>query len=219
MKNTPHLHPKIKSFPKKTIPKGTYETQLPETITPKTFIYNNVFHVIDIIRKITTKIEQIEIAHKLHITFFKDLNLIISHVQIEHLNKLTQTIDQIAEELRKLFSITLCATSPKTKLKHLKKTIQNVFYQKLLPRTITQEISTSINNNLFDIIKIIKQINVKIEQVEIQHNLQITFFNDQTLIISEEQIRHINNVNHNIIQITNNLNKFFAITLNATPQK
>ena len=219
MKNTTHLHPKIKSFPKKTIPKGTYETQLPETITPKTFIYKNVFHVIVIIKEITTKIEQIEIAHKLHITFFKDLNLIISHVQIEHLNKLTQTIDQIAEELRKLFSITLCATSPKTKLKHLKKTIQNVFYQKLLPRTITQEISTSINNNLFDIIKIIKQINVKIEQVEIQHNLQITFFNDQTLIISEEQIRHINNVNHNIIQITNNLNEFFAITLNATPQK
>ena len=219
MKNTPHLHPKIKSFPKKTIPKSTYETQLPETITPKTFIYKNVIHVLVIIKEITTKIEQIEIAHKLHITFFKDLNLIISHVQIEHLNKLTQTIDQIAEELRKLFSITLCATSPKTKLKHLKKTIQNVFYQKLLPRTITQEISTSINNNLFDIIKIIKQINVKIEQVEIQHNLQITFFNDQTLIISEEQIRHINNVNHNIIQITNNLNKFFAITLNATPQK
>ena len=219
MKNTPHLHPKIKSFPKKTIPKSTYETQLPETITPKTFIYKNVIHVLVIIKEITTKIEQIEIAHKLHITFFKDLNLIISHVQIEHLNKLTQTIDQIAEELRKLFSITLCATSPKTKLKHLKKTIQNVFYQKLLPRTITQEISTSINNNLFDIIKIIKQINVKIEQVEIQHNLQITFFNDQTLIISEEQIRHINNVNHNIIQITNNLNEFFAITLNATPQK
>ena len=215
MKNTTHLHPKIKSFPKKTIPKGTYETQLPETITPKTFIYKNTFHVILIIREITTKMEQIEIAHKLHITFFNDLNLIISHVQIEHLNKLTQTIDQITEELCKLFSITLCATSPKTKLKHLKKTIQNVFYQKLLPRTITQEISTSINNNLFDITKIIKRITVKIEQLKIQHN----FFNDQTLIISEEQIRHINNVNQNIIQITNNLNKFFAITLNATPQK
>ena len=188
-------------------------------MTPKTFIYNNVFHVIDIITKITTKIEQIQIAHNLHITFFKDLNLIISHVQIEHLNKLTQTIDQITEDLRKLFSITLYATSPKTKLKDLKKTIQNVFYQKLLPRTITQEISTSINNNLFDIIKIIKQITVKIEQIKIQHNLQITFFNDQTLIISQEQIRHINNVNQNIIQITNNLNEFFAITLNATPQK
>ena len=214
-----HLHPKIKSLPKKMVPKGIYETQLPETMSPKTFIYNNVFHVIDIIRKITTKIEQIQIGHNLHIIFFKNLNLIISHIQIEHLNKLTQTIDQITEELRKLFSITLYTTSPKTKLKHLKEIIQNVFYQKLLPRTITQEISTSINNNLFDIIQIIKRITVKIEQIKIQHNLQITFFNDQTLIISQEQIRHINNVNQNIIQITNNLNEFFAITLNATPQK
>ena len=103
-------------------------------MTPKTFIYNNVFHVIDIIKKITTKIEQIQIAHNLHIIFFKNLNLIISQVQIEHLNKLTQTIDQIKN----------------------------------------------------------------------QHNLQI---------------RHINNANQNIIQITNNLNEFFTITLNATPQK
>ena len=176
----------------------------------------------------TTKIEQIQIAHNLHITFFNDVKLIISHVQIVHLNKLNQTIEQITQELRKLFFITFPKTKNENaeyttdtlpKIRHLKQTIQNAFYQKELPETITQEISSSINNNLFNIKKIIRRITTKIKQIKIHHNLQTTFFIKHKLIFSHEQIRHIININQSTNQLTKNLNEFFAIIKHATPPK
>ena len=216
--------------PPKRIRKHIYETQLPQTLTPQisSFIYNNTFHIINIIRKITIKIEQMENAHNLHTTFFNDLKLIISHVQIVHVNKLNQTIKQITQELRKLFFITFPKTKNKNteyttdtlpKIRHLKQTIQNVFYQKELPETITQEISSSINNNLFNIKKIIRRITTKIKQIKIDHNLQTTFFIKHKLIFSHEQIRHIININQTTNQLTKNLNEFFAIIKHATPPK
>ena len=216
--------------PPKRIRKHTYETQLPQTLTPQisSFIYTNTFHIINIIRIITIKIEQMENAHNLHTTFFNDLKLIISHVQIVHVNKLNQTIKQITQELRKLFFITFPKTKNKNteyttdtlpKIRHLKQTIQNVFYQKELPETITQEISSSINNNLFNIKKIIRRITTKIKQIKIDHNLQTTFFIKHKLIFSHEQIRHIININQTTNQLTKNLNEFFAIIKHATPPK
>lgn len=216
--------------PPKRIRKHIYETQLPQTLTPQisSFIYNNTFHIINIIRIITIKIEQMENAHNLHTTFFNDLKLIISHVQIVHVNKLNQKIKQITQELRKLFFITFPKTKNKNteyttdtlpKIRHLKQTIQNVFYQKELPETITQEISSSINNNLFNIKKIIRRITTKIKQIKIDHNLQTTFFIKHKLIFSHEQIRHIININQTTNQLTKNLNEFFAIIKHATPPK
>ena len=209
--------------PPKRIPKHIYETQLPQTLTPQisSFIYNNTFHIINIIRIITIKIEQMENAHNLHTTFFNDLKLIISHLQIVHVNKLNQKIKQITQELHKIFFITFPKRTTGTlpKIRHLKQTIQNVFYQKELPETITQEISSSINNNLFNIKKIIRRITTKIKQIKIHHNLQTTFFIKHKLIFSHEQIRHIININQSTNQLTKNLNEFFAIIKHATPPK
>ena len=217
--------------PPKRIRKHIYETQLPQTLTPQisSFIYNNTFHIINIIRKITIKIEQMENAHNLHTTFFNDLKLIISHVQIVHVNKLNQKIKQITQELRKLFFITFPKTKNKNteyttdtlpKIRHLKQTIQNAFYQNMFyQKELLFKICSSINNNLFKIKKIIRRITTKIKQIKIHHNLQTTFFIKHKLIFSHEQIRHIININQSTNQLTKNLNEFFAIIKHATPPK
>ena len=206
------------------IRKHIYETQLPQTLTSQisSFIYNNTFHIIKIIRRITIKIEQMENAHNLHTTFFNDLKLIISHVQIVHVNKLNQKIKQITQELHEIFFITFPKRTTGTlpKIRHLKQTIQNLFYQNMFyQKELLFKIFSSINNNLFKIKNIIRRITSKIKQIKIHHNLQTTFFIKHKLIFSHEQIRHIININQSTNQLTKNLNEFFAIIKHATPPK
>ena len=163
-----------------------------------------------------------ENAHNLHTTFFNDLKLIISHVQIVHVNKLNQKIKQITQELHKIFFITFPKRTTGTlpKIRHLKQTIQNAFYQNVFyQKELLFKIFSSINNNLFKIKKIIRRITTKIKQIKIHHNLQTTFFIKHKLIFSHEQIRHIININQSTNQLTKNLNEFFAIIKHATPPK
>ena len=68
-----------------------------------------------IIEEIENKIKLIELAQNLQITFFNKQNLITSHEEIQNINKINQTINQVTKKLQKLFTISTYTTLPKTK--------------------------------------------------------------------------------------------------------
>ena len=69
------------------------------------------------IKRNRNKSELIELAQKLQITFFTKQNLVTSHEEIENINKINQTINQVAKELQELSTITPYAAPPPKKPK------------------------------------------------------------------------------------------------------
>ena len=95
-----------------------FRKQLPQ-MKPEIFscINNNLQIIMKIIEEIENEIQLIELAQKLQITFFTKQNLITSHEEIENINKINQTINQVAKELQELSTITPYAAPPPKKPK------------------------------------------------------------------------------------------------------
>ena len=90
-----------------------FRKQLPQ-MKPEIFscINNNLQIIMKIIEEIENEIQLIELAQKLQITFFTKQNLVTSHEEIENINKINQTINQVAKELQELSTITPYAAPP-----------------------------------------------------------------------------------------------------------
>lgn len=85
-------------------------------------IKSKVLNAIEIIEQLENKTVNIKLAQNLQKTLSNDPNLLTSQQQMETVNEINQTINQLTEELEKFFAtiiITPSATLPKKNAKTL----------------------------------------------------------------------------------------------------
>ena len=83
-------------------------------------IKSKVLNAIEIIEQLENKTVNIKLAQNLQKTLSNDPNLLTSQQQMETVNEINQTINQLTEELEKFFAtiiITPSATLPKKNAK------------------------------------------------------------------------------------------------------
>ena len=117
MENTQNsLQKKIEHL-KTTIAKFMFAKKKPDVSLS---IKNKLLNTIEIIEQLENKTENIKLAQNLQKTLSNDPNLLTSQQQMETVNEINQTINQLTEELEKFFAtiiITPSATLPKKNAK------------------------------------------------------------------------------------------------------